>query len=303
MSMPSFPQNGVDMTRDEALTMIIACIAMEELALSHILNAGGEHLQFVLGTLPGISSQDVLAAHKSITALIEAVTHNQMLLKNKLDHVLEFVPRPPVPSEPAFPSQPPDPSEPAFPSRPPDPTQPPFPSPPHQPRPYVPACPPPYPAPYPVPRPAPYRVLPREKSALQLAGQREKILWKPDCRLPWKQRSRSGGGICWDNRTPAQIQINSGKTYVVQYTLNVCAVSPAGGTGSIVLRQSPCGAFSDPPPLCLPMARLAHGPQTLQHVSVLHPCGNSGCGAELSLVLNAQTPLCVERAVMDIVEL
>jgi hypothetical protein len=41
MSMPSFPKNGADMTRDEALTMIIACIAMEELALSHILNAGG----------------------------------------------------------------------------------------------------------------------------------------------------------------------------------------------------------------------------------------------------------------------
>ena len=35
MSMPSFPPNGADMTREEALTMIIASIAMEELALSH----------------------------------------------------------------------------------------------------------------------------------------------------------------------------------------------------------------------------------------------------------------------------
>ena len=40
------------MTREEALTMIIASIAMEELALSHILNAEGEKLQYVLGT-PG----------------------------------------------------------------------------------------------------------------------------------------------------------------------------------------------------------------------------------------------------------
>ena len=39
MSMPSFPPNGADMTQEEALTMIIASIAMEELALSHILNA------------------------------------------------------------------------------------------------------------------------------------------------------------------------------------------------------------------------------------------------------------------------
>mgnify|MGYP006995867920 CR=1 FL=1 len=33
MSMPSFPPNGADMTQEEALTMIIASIAMEELAL------------------------------------------------------------------------------------------------------------------------------------------------------------------------------------------------------------------------------------------------------------------------------
>ena len=32
MSMPSFPPNGADMTQEEALTMIIASIAMEELS-------------------------------------------------------------------------------------------------------------------------------------------------------------------------------------------------------------------------------------------------------------------------------
>ena len=305
MSMPSFPKNGADMTREEALTMIIACIAMEELALSHILNAGGEHLQFVLGALPGMSSQDVLAVHKSIAALVESVTHNQLLLKNKLDHILEFVPRPSEPSQPAFPVQPPDPSQPAFPSQPPDlsqpafPSQPPSPPPPYQTLPYVPACPMQYPAP--VPRPDPYRVLPCQKSSLQLTGQ--KILWNPDGRLPWRQRSRSGRDICWNGHAPEQIFLNPGKTYVVQYTLNVCAMSPADGTGSILLRQSPCGAFADTQPLCLALGCLTHGPQTLHHVSVLHPCTNSGCGVELSLVLNAKTPLCVERAEMDIVEL
>ncbi len=295
MSMPSFPKNGADMTREEALTMIIACIAMEELALSHILNAGGEHLQFILGTLPGVSSKDVLAAHKSITALIEAVTHNQMLLKNKLDHVLEFVPRPPEPTQPAFPVQPPSPSQP---------TQP---TPPAPPPPYVPVCPTPSPPQYAVPwppaRPAPYRVLPCAKSALQLVGQRERMLWEPDSRLFWRQRGRSGRNICWDGRAPGQVQLNPGKSYVVQYTLNVCAISPAEGTGRILLSQSPCGAFADTPPLCLPLQRLTHGPQTLHHVSVLHPCASCGCGAALSLVLDSQTPLCVERASMDIVEL
>lgn len=47
MSMPSFPSNGADMTREDALTMIIASIAMEELALSHILNAEGDRKSVV----------------------------------------------------------------------------------------------------------------------------------------------------------------------------------------------------------------------------------------------------------------
>ncbi len=101
MSMPSFPPNGADMTQEEALTMIIASIAMEELALSHILNAEGEKLQYILGTLPGTSPcacpHDVLAVNKSVTALVEAVTQNQMLLKNKLAQVLEFCPLPSPP--------------------------------------------------------------------------------------------------------------------------------------------------------------------------------------------------------------
>ena len=73
--------------------MIIASIAMEELALSHILNAEGEKLQYILGTLPGTKPcagpQEVLAVNKSIAALLEAVAQNQILLKSKLEKVLE----------------------------------------------------------------------------------------------------------------------------------------------------------------------------------------------------------------------
>ena len=63
MSMPSFPPNGADMTQEEALTMIIASIAMEELALSHILNAEGETTIYpgMPGTSPCARPHDVLA--------------------------------------------------------------------------------------------------------------------------------------------------------------------------------------------------------------------------------------------------
>lgn len=284
MSMPSFPPNGADMTREDALTMIIASIAMEELALSHILNAEGEKLQYILGTLPGTSPcacpQDVLAVNKSVTALVEVVTQNQILLKNKLNQVLEFCP----PSPPPPPDCRPEPG----------------------PAPCPPPCRPgssgsPCAHPCPPPPPASGQAPPCEKSAIQLAGQRENMLWNPNCRLPWKQRSRSGKGICWDERTPAQIQLDPGKSYTVQYTLNVCAASPA--EGKILIRPSPCGAFTDTLPLHFSIGCPAQRQETLHYAAVMHPCMNNGYGVTLSLVLDAKAPVCVERAVMDVVEL
>lgn len=276
------------MTREEALTMIIASIAMEELAMSHILNAEGEKLQYVLGTLPGANPracpQDVLAVNKSVTALVEAVTQNQILLKNKLDQVLEFCPLPPSPPPACKPEPGPAPCPP--PCRP-DPCE----------VPCFPHC----PATCPLSHPASYPVRPCKKSALQLVGPREKVLWNPNCRLPWNQRNHSGNDICWDEHTPAQIQLNPEKSYTVQYTLNVCATSPA--EGKILLRQSPCGAFTDMLPLYFSIGHPAHGRETLHYACVLHPCMEHRCNVALSLMLDAKTPLQVERAVMDVVEL
>lgn len=272
------------MTQEEALTMIIASIAMEELALSHILNAEGEKLQYILGTLPGTSPcacpHDVLAVNKSVTALVEAVTQNQMLLKNKLAQVLEFCP---------LPSPPP-------PACKPEPGPTPCPSP-CRPDPCMSQC----PVSCSPPHPVSHQVLSCEKSAVQLIGLRERMLWNPDCRLCWRQRSRSGKDICLDERTPAQIQLDPGKTYAVQYALNVCATSPEEGT--ILLRQSPCGAFTDAMPLHFSIGHPAHGQQTLHYVSVMHPCINNGYSVKLSLMLDAKAPLYVEQAVMDVVEL
>ena len=273
MSMPSFPPNGADMTREEALTMIIASIAMEELALSHILNAEGEKLQYILGTLPGsgacVCPRDVLDVNKSVTALVEVVTQNQMLLKNKLSQVLEFCPPPPPPPPECRPEPGPCPCPPPCP-----------------PEPCVPPC------PEPCPRPD------REKSVIQLAGQGERAVWRPDCRLLWKLRYRTGDSICWESRAPGQIQLDPGRSYAVQYTLNLCAISPTEGT--IQLKQSPDGGFTDALPLHF---SVGCGQETLRHAAVIHPCKSGGCGTELSLVLDAKVPVCVERAVLDVVEL
>ncbi|MCD7947959.1 MAG: hypothetical protein LUG13_06665 [Oscillospiraceae bacterium] len=94
MSQPTFPTISPELTREEALNMILASIAMEELGLSHIINAEGEKLQYVLGTLGPNgnmkpTTDEVLAVNKSITCLLERVTDNQILLKNKMEKALK----------------------------------------------------------------------------------------------------------------------------------------------------------------------------------------------------------------------
>ena len=221
--------------------------------------------------------QDVLAVNKSVTALVEAVTQNQMLLKSKLEKVLEFCPLPPPPPPPCKPE--------------------PVPCPPPC------SCPSQHPDPCPAPCPVPHKTQSCEKSSLRLVGQREQMIWNPDCRLPWRTSGCFGKDICWDRRVPTRIQLNPGKAYVIQYTLNVRAMCPAKGAGTICIRQSPCGMFADTPPLHFSMEHLIHGSQPLHHIAVLHPRTDGGSAAELSLVLDAETPLCVERAEMDVAEL
>lgn len=93
MSMPTFPENNTDITRCQAFNMLLGSIAMEELALSHIMNAEGEKLQYFLGTLhestrPEASAKEILEVNQSISTLLENVAHNQYLLKGKLAQVL-----------------------------------------------------------------------------------------------------------------------------------------------------------------------------------------------------------------------
>jgi len=97
MSMPTFPQNDPPLSREGSLNEIIASIAAEELSLSHILNAEGEKLQYILGTLPGLSGPaatvgDVLAANESVRGLLETAVQNQLFLKAKMQGALEASP-------------------------------------------------------------------------------------------------------------------------------------------------------------------------------------------------------------------
>ena len=98
--MPEFPEPNPDFSQEQALTMILSSIALEELSLSHIVNAESEKIQYVLENKCCHSSadaKDILAVNKSVKEVLDTVLQNQMILKNKMDKVLDYLPQPPDP--------------------------------------------------------------------------------------------------------------------------------------------------------------------------------------------------------------
>ena len=254
------------MTKDEALTMIIASIAMEELALSHILNAEGEKLQYILGTLSGepktcVGTQEILAVNKSVKELMDTVMQSQMLLKGKLEKALEAGGC--APSEPPCPCGPDHSCE----------------------------C---------------LAGSPRsccEKSAIQLASRCSGFSWNDAFLLPWKCLGQKGCGIRWDEKKPALIGLDPTRAYTVHYTINVRNPCSRSGTGSVCIRLKPRNAFQDVLPLYFSARHLGCEPLTLHDSAVLFPRECPPSCTELSLVLNYKDSLFVDQASLSIAEI
>lgn len=90
MSMPVITPS--DVSRDQAVTDIIQSVALQEAALSHILNAEGEKMQAFLGTLEGATPledpptpEELLEMNKSVLQLVNAITRLEMTLQSKLE--------------------------------------------------------------------------------------------------------------------------------------------------------------------------------------------------------------------------
>jgi hypothetical protein len=93
--MPKFPDTP-DLTLEDSIIQVISSIAMEELALSHILNAEGEKIQYVLGTLadtntpfPSPTTDDLLGVNESVKDMLSTVSMNQMFLLGKLSAAMD----------------------------------------------------------------------------------------------------------------------------------------------------------------------------------------------------------------------
>ncbi len=86
MSMPviQMPENPVSMP--QAVTDLIESIALEETALSHILNAEGEKMQKVIA-LQDVDVCKLLEANDSAADMVHAVANLELVLKDKLEFV------------------------------------------------------------------------------------------------------------------------------------------------------------------------------------------------------------------------
>jgi len=65
---------------------------MEEAALSHIINAEGEKIQYVLSGCADLN--EVIKVNESVTNLMEVINDLQLMLKSKLRLALGFISKP-----------------------------------------------------------------------------------------------------------------------------------------------------------------------------------------------------------------
>lgn len=97
MSLPKIPDMdpNISIKREDAINILIASVALEEIALAHIINAEGEKIQYILGTLDGnvpedVTICDVMKVNESVNKTLRNVIATEMLLLFKLEDAAEL---------------------------------------------------------------------------------------------------------------------------------------------------------------------------------------------------------------------
>ena len=105
MSLPNIPNINpeVTLTTIEAVNMILSSVALEGIGLSHIINAEGEKIQHILGTLENSNRNcdyaccpdidDVLLINRSVSTTLNGILKNQLILQLKLENAMELFDR------------------------------------------------------------------------------------------------------------------------------------------------------------------------------------------------------------------
>ena len=89
--MPNIPNITplISLNRCDTINLLLSSIALEEIGLSHILNAEGEKLQLFLKSNHRCL-EDFLDINESINKTLRTVVKSQILLELKLEDVVEL---------------------------------------------------------------------------------------------------------------------------------------------------------------------------------------------------------------------
>lgn len=96
MSQANIPDINpeITITTDDSVKLILSSIGMEELSLSHILNAEAEKVQYSLGTLETSTGPfempDIIKMNKSANKMVKDSIKSSILLNMKLNDTIEF---------------------------------------------------------------------------------------------------------------------------------------------------------------------------------------------------------------------
>lgn len=92
--MPSIPEERYRPTRPEVIIDLLKSIAMEETALSHLVNAEAEKIQAFIGKKRDFpfnpSVKEIMAFNAQVFKIMDIVVMKEWLLLRKLKDVLEM---------------------------------------------------------------------------------------------------------------------------------------------------------------------------------------------------------------------
>jgi hypothetical protein len=94
MTMPNFPKipELPDIDICESLGLVVESIALEELALAHLINAEAEKVQKVADPQNCATPCEMMKINESVSKALVNIVKLQMLLQFKLENVLEKIP-------------------------------------------------------------------------------------------------------------------------------------------------------------------------------------------------------------------
>lgn len=93
MSMPNIPdiKPKIELSYDDTIKLLLSSIALEEISLSHIMNAEAEKIQEIVKGSSCNKLEDLLCIDKSVDRMMRDVIKKEMLLEFKFENILELM--------------------------------------------------------------------------------------------------------------------------------------------------------------------------------------------------------------------